>query len=114
MYHGLSNELPVGIEKTSVKTLVTIHDIIFERHPDWYPLIDRSIYRNKVKRAIQVADVVIAISEQTKSDLVDIYNADAAKIKVAYQGCSPVFSEKQSPEIIQSHLKQIHILKPIL
>ena len=36
IYHGLSNELPLGIEKTSIKTVVTIHDLIFMRYPDLF------------------------------------------------------------------------------
>ena len=114
VYHGLSNELPVGIEKTNVKTLVTIHDIIFEKHPEWYPLIDRTIYRSKVKRAIAVADVVIAISEQTRKDLIDIYGANPDKIKVVYQGCNPVFSEVQSPESIHAHLQLFNLPEQFL
>lgn len=109
VYHGLSNELPVGIEKTNVKTLVTIHDIIFDKHPEWYKRIDRGIYRNKTKRALQVADLVIAISEQTKQDIIDVYSTDSSKIKVVYQGCNPVFLEKQSSESIHSHLQGLHL-----
>ena len=36
LYHGLSGELPVGIRKRGIKTVVTIHDLIFLRHPEYY------------------------------------------------------------------------------
>src|ERR1700756_254177 len=36
IYHGLSNELPAGIEKIAIKKVVTVHDLIFERHPETY------------------------------------------------------------------------------
>ena len=36
VFHGLSNELPFGIEKTNVRTVVTIHDLIFKRFPEFY------------------------------------------------------------------------------
>ncbi len=109
IYHGLSNELPVGIEKSKVKTVVTIHDLIFERHPEWYPKFDRNIYRKKVKRATKIATEVVAISEQTKNDLIEIYNVEPEKITVIYQGCNPAFSVKQSPESIHDHLKSFHL-----
>ena len=109
VYHGLSNELPVGIEKTGVKSIVTIHDVIFEKHPEWYPRLDRAMYRSKVKRATNIADVVIAISQQTKQDLIDIYNVDAQKINVVYQGCNPVFSHLQSPESLDAHLNTFNL-----
>src|ERR1700710_13168 len=36
VFHGLSNELPIGIEKLKLKKIVTIHDLIFLRYPDYY------------------------------------------------------------------------------
>ena len=36
IFHGLSQELPAGIKKTGAKTVVTIHDLIFLRFPDFY------------------------------------------------------------------------------
>jgi hypothetical protein len=34
IYHGLSGELPFGISKTNIRSVVTIHDLIFLRHPE--------------------------------------------------------------------------------
>ncbi|MBC8266158.1 MAG: glycosyltransferase family 1 protein, partial [Flavobacteriales bacterium] len=47
IYHGLSHELPIGIEKTNIKTVVTIHDLIFIRYPHLFKAIDRRIYLKK-------------------------------------------------------------------
>lgn len=93
IYHGLSHELPVGIERTGIKTIVTIHDLIFERFPDHYPYLDRISYRKKIQYACAIADCVVAISEQTKKDLIDYYKVDAEKIQVIYQGCDNVFGQ---------------------
>jgi glycosyltransferase involved in cell wall biosynthesis len=93
LYHGLSHELPLGIEKTGIKTAVTIHDLIFERYPDQYGSIDIKIYKRKFRHACEVADSVIAISEQTKRDLEEMYNVPSSKITVLYQGCNQVYSE---------------------
>ena len=51
IFHGLSNELPIGIEKTSIKSIVTIHDLIFIRYPSLFKSIDRRIYYKKSKSA---------------------------------------------------------------
>ncbi len=104
VYHGLSNELPAGVEKGITKTIVTIHDLIFEKHPEWYPTIDRKIYRSKVRSAIKSADIVVAISNQTRLDLVDEYNVEQHKVEVVYQGCSPVFDGNLSPEQLNTLL----------
>ena len=37
IYHGLSHELPIGIENTKIKSVVTIHDLIYLRHPNLFP-----------------------------------------------------------------------------
>ena len=91
IFHGLSGEIPRGLDKSVSKVIVTIHDLIFMRYPDLYKPIDRKIYLNKFAYAAKNADVVIAISEQTKRDIVQFLNCDEQKIIVHYQGCHPVF-----------------------
>src|SRR3569832_395054 len=73
VYHGLSNELPFNIAEFKGKKIVTIHDLIFLRYPEYYSAADRAIYDRKVKSACDNADVVIAISEQTKRDIERYY-----------------------------------------
>jgi glycosyltransferase involved in cell wall biosynthesis len=85
IYHGLSHELPTGIQHKSCKTVVTIHDLIFIRYPEFYRFIDRQIYFRKFKQACRNADKVIAISEQTKSDIQEFFHIEESKIEVIYQ-----------------------------
>ena len=92
LYHGLSNEIPAGISRTGIASVVTIHDLIFERFPEQYNRIDVRIYRKKYRHACQVADRIIAISQQTKDDLVNFYKIDEDKIDVCYQSCDPSFA----------------------
>lgn len=93
LYHGLSHELPVGVHRSGIKTVVTMHDLIFERHPEQYKPIDVAIYRKKFKYASTHADAVIAISEQTKQDLISYYNIPEHKIHVCNQSCNLAFQE---------------------
>lgn len=111
IYHGLSNELPYGIDKSGVKSIVTIHDLIFLRYPSFYPFIDRKIYNLKAKYACKVADRIIAISECTKRDIMHYYGIDPNKIDVVYQGCFSIFSEKVSDEKKQKVINK-HKLPP--
>ncbi len=102
IYHGVSNELPNGIRRSGAKSVVTVHDIIFERFPETYNLDERYVHRWKIKYACRVADTVVAISEQTRNDLIEFYKVPAEKITVVYQSCNPIFqrlvneNEKQS------------------
>src|SRR6266508_4007320 len=91
LFHGLSNELPLGIERNGIAGVVTIHDLIFERLPELYPPIDRRIYAAKARSAVRRAGLVVAVSEQTKRDLVELYRADPARIRVVYQTCNEAF-----------------------
>lgn len=93
IFHGLSNELPLNIhQERKVKSVVTIHDLIFRRLPQCYPPIDRLIYDYKFRKACQHADRIIAVSECTKRDIIKDYGISSEKIEVIYQGCDPVFS----------------------
>ncbi len=98
IYHGLSHEIPLHINKTGIRSVVTIHDLIFERYPGQYSAIDRSIYRNKFKYACNNADKIIAISQQTKQDIIRYYKIPEDKITVCYQSCNPAFAEIVSEE----------------
>ena len=93
LYHGLSHEIPIGIQHTGIKSVVTIHDLIHERYPEQYSFIDAAIYRKKFRNACKYADKVIAISEQTKKDIMEFYKIPGHKISVCYQSCSPAFME---------------------
>jgi glycosyltransferase involved in cell wall biosynthesis len=93
LYHGLSHEIPLGIEKTKIRSVVTIHDLIHERYPEQYNPVDVKIYNKKFRYACQHADKIIAISEQTKNDIVEFYKIPAGKIRVTYQSCNPLFGE---------------------
>lgn len=107
LYHGLSNELPNNIDKTGVASIVTIHDLIFMRYPLLYNLFDRKIYENKFRYASQKATKIIAVSQQTKEDIVEFFNIPESKIEVVYQGCNPIFwdtiSETNKAEILMKY-----------
>lgn len=93
LYWGLSGELPFGIHHRQIKTVVTIHDAIFIRYPELYSLGYRRMFTRKVQYACDHADIIIAISEQTKRDIIEFFHADERKIRVVYQGCNNRFRE---------------------
>lgn len=105
IFHGLSNEIPSGLKKANIQSLITIHDLIFFRYPELYKHVDRNIYIKKVKNGCSNADKIIAISNQTKSDLIQFMNVDESKIFVVYQGCNPIFYDiAENKEEVRSKL----------
>lgn len=101
LYHGLSNELPLNIRDRGIKSVVTIHDLIFLIMPQAYGIFDRLIYNYKFKSACRNADHIIAISECTKRDIMRFYGTDESKISVVYQGCDDIFRKEISSDDIE-------------
>lgn len=93
LYHGLDHEIPEGIENTGIKTVVTIHDLIPERFPEQYSKQDVKNLSKRFQYACIHADKVIAISEQTKKDILEFYETPEEKIVVCYQSCNPAFGK---------------------
>lgn len=96
LYHGLSGELPSGIRKAGIPAVVTIHDLIFLRHPEYYKWIDAHIYKRKFYATLKEATHIIAISECTKRDILYYGDFPADKITVVYQSASKKFNMKEA------------------
>jgi glycosyltransferase involved in cell wall biosynthesis len=82
--------------------------LIFERYPNQFKPLDRSIYRKKIKYACKHVSRIIAISNQTKQDLVNLYGVAPGKVDVCYQACDPVFALPAPAEkmaLLRKHLQ---------
>lgn len=109
LYHGLSGELPIGICKSGIRSVVTIHDLIFLRHPEFYNWVDTKIYAWKFRQTLKEADHIIAISECTKRDILYYGDIDEQKISIVYQSFAPRFSAEVSEEQ-RSQVRKIYAL----
>lgn len=74
------------------RSVVTVHDLSFEREPGLMPRKDRLVFKTTVPRAARKADRVIAVSERTRADLIELYRIPAEKITVIPHGVDPAFS----------------------
>lgn len=86
-------------------TVITVYDMIHELYPDQFRDSETTIKAKN--RAISIADTIIAISENTKKDLIKIYNIPESKIKVVYLANS---LQSSSPLTLDG-LKQNYKLK---
>ncbi|OBX24511.1 glycosyltransferase involved in cell wall biosynthesis [Gelidibacter algens] len=114
IYHGLTGEIPRGIQNTKIKTIVTIHDLIFAHFPELYKPIDRKIYRNKFQYAADHSDMIIAISEQTKKDIVRFLHIDPKRIKVIYQGCNAAYKKSYSNQELNQTSSKFNLPKKFI
>ena len=115
LFHGLSGELPIGIRKSGIRSVVTIHDLIFLRHPEYYNPIDVFLYRRKFHATLREAERVVAISECTKRDILAYSDFPEDRIDVVYQSCGTRFREEADAETkaevrTRYHLPEHYIL----
>lgn len=93
IYHGLSNELPIGLYNYKrIGTVLTMHDLAFVRYPQFYKPLDRLMYRKKYGASARHADHVVAVSEYTRQDVIEYFGVEPERVSVVYQGCSPIFA----------------------
>lgn len=106
IFHGLSHEIPHVANKFQPKLIVTIHDLIFLRYPAFHKRTDRAIYLKKIRYSTQYCDGIIAVSQQTKADLIEFLSIPEQKIEVIYQSCDEVFYHPAPKEIKQNVKKR--------
>ena len=109
LYHGLSGELPSGIRNSGIPSVVTIHDLIFLRHPEFYNPIDVKLYTWKFRRTLREATHIIAISECTKRDIIHYGQVPEDKISLIYQSCAQRFGAEPDPVVQQQVAQQYQL-----
>jgi glycosyltransferase involved in cell wall biosynthesis len=89
LFHAPDFVLPPTLPAT--KTVVTIHDLSFVHFPH-FTMPGMLRYLNKwVPASVQRADHVIAVSEATRQDLIELYHTPPEKISVLYHGVGAEF-----------------------
>jgi glycosyltransferase involved in cell wall biosynthesis len=78
--------------RSGTTSLLTVHDLSFLRHPDTFPPALRRYLEGAVPRSVARADHVLADSQATKDDLVELLGVAPRKVTVLYSGVSPDFS----------------------
>lgn len=103
LYHATEHLLP----RLRTPTVLTVHDLIFERHPEHHTR--RNVWFLKVGMRLftQAADAIIAVSGQTRRDLIDLYATPADKIYVVYEGVDPRFQPASAAEVarVRTHYR---------
>lgn len=106
IYHGLSHELPYGL---NTKQVVTVHDLLWYKIPENFSFIDRKIYKSKLKSALDKCDLALAICEQTKQDLMEIMKVSEDKIRVHYQCCDPNICSPFVPTELERYKNELKL-----
>jgi glycosyltransferase involved in cell wall biosynthesis len=109
IYHGLTHEIPIGLGKKNVRSVVTIHDLIFKKDPQLFPLIDRLIYDWKWDYSCRHADRIVAVSRHTKSDIIEIYQIPEEKIEVIHPPIDLQFGMNTDQQKLDDNRQKYHL-----
>lgn len=94
IYHSTNFMIPIFM-KRDIKVVVTIHDLIPWKFPEYTPRAKKTrfnwLFKWIMKRAVRRADMIIAVSENTARDIQDCLGVPEEKIRVVYNGISPEF-----------------------
>ena len=89
VYFGPAGALP--LTSVGCPSVITVHDLAIYRGPRWFPGRQPLSTRLVVPRSVLRAEVVIAVSENTAHDIVEIFGRDRSRIEVVPHGISPRF-----------------------
>lgn len=79
-----------------VKSITTVHDLIHEKFPNYFPFYD--LTSKQKRKAILETDHILAISENTKRDIIEIFDVEKEKISVIHHGVDKDFFRIKSDE----------------
>jgi len=95
--------------------VVSVHDCIHLRFPRQLPNRAALSYaRMMLRRAVRSSQRVLTGSESTRSDLVEMVEADPAKIEVIPYGCDAYLFEPASDEELEEATRKYHLERPFL
>ena len=92
---------PYFLEKLKRPFVITVHDMIHERFPESFSADDPT--RECKRRVVFAADHIIAISQSTKNDLIEMYNLPEDKISVVYHGQTLVNPDEEPVSGLPQH-----------
>jgi glycosyltransferase involved in cell wall biosynthesis len=93
------------------KSVLTIHDILYENHPEFFPEHHRRLLKFFVPISAKRANRIISVSEFTKKQLIQCYGIPGEKITVTYEGASDKFAPIEDKDLIFTVLKKYGIKK---
>ena len=112
VYHGPAVFLPHV--KLGYRTVVTIHDLVSFLFPETVPRKYSLYMRLMTRLAARSADRIIAVSEATKADLVEILHVPPSKIVVIHEAVGPEFARPPSPEAVDAVVQPLRAPAPLL
>lgn len=98
----------------AAKKILTVHDLSFKRVPEtavpklkWY-------LEGAVPRAVRRADLILADSDATRQDLIELFKVPAERVQVLYSGYDPQFQRVSDAQTLQRVRETYRLQKPFI
>jgi glycosyltransferase involved in cell wall biosynthesis len=112
LYHATHYVLPAIVP---CRAVVTIHDIIHLLYPQFLPNRLAFLYAQRmIRRSLQRGERIIAVSQNTKSDLIDYFGVGGRKIRVIYNGVEEEFRRRLPADEVRRRVATLGIQPPYL
>jgi glycosyltransferase involved in cell wall biosynthesis len=112
LYHATHYVLPAVVP---CRVVVTIHDIIHLLYPEFLPSRLAFLYAQRmIRRGLSRGDRIIAVSQNTKADLLQYFEVDGDKIEVIYNGVDEVFRHHLPAEDVERSLQSLELTRPYI
>lgn len=96
VFHGCANALPPLLSSSAV---VTIHDLALLLWPEQVPTRRYRYLRAAIGSAVGRADLVLAVSETTRRDVIERFNVADNRVRVTHLGVDPRFRPVAESEV---------------
>jgi glycosyltransferase involved in cell wall biosynthesis len=94
--------------------IVTIHDIIYEIHPEWFPKLRGASFRFLSRWGAKTARKIIAVSEHTKKDIIERYHVPEERIEVIYEAPDDMYKPVKDEALLRKTKLKYNITKDFL
>ena len=112
LYHATHYVLPAVVP---CPTVVTIHDIIHLLYPGFLPNRAASFYaQGMFRHSVGRADRIVAVSKNTRNDVLDYFSVDSEKVRVVYNGVEDRFRRPLAEEELGAALDEVGVERPYL
>lgn len=111
IYHSPDFVLPPVL---AARTVLTVHDLSFMRHPECSSQALLDYLMEAVPRSVERADLIVADSKSTRRDLIDLLQVPEEKILVLYPGLESHFYPLQNDYLLRRLLERYDIGYPYI
>lgn len=110
LYHSTHYVTPAVLQSPLV---VTVHDIQHLFYPDFLKSRFSFLYAQRmIRRTLTRADRIIAVTQNTRTDLIQQFEVDGRKVHVVYNGVDDAFRKKLSPEELERWRRDLGLPGP--